>query len=54
MGINLPPTQGVPAPFAACAIGTGCPEPPEFSGLTPGSAGLYQVNFVIPPQARFA
>jgi len=48
-GINLPPTQGVPAPFATCAIGTGCPEPPAFSGLAPGAVGLYQVNFVIPP-----
>ena len=48
-GINLPPSQGVPAPFATCAIGTGCPAPPAFSGLTPGAAGLYQVNFVIPP-----
>jgi uncharacterized protein (TIGR03437 family) len=47
--VNAPPSNGIPAPFATCAYGVTCPEPPVFAGLTPGSVGLYQVNVVVPP-----
>jgi len=50
--VNAPPTKGVPARLAAYS--SGCPEPPAFVGLTSGMAGLYQVNFVIPPSQSIA
>ena len=47
--INAPPSEGIPAPFATCALGVTCPVPPAFAGLTSGTVGLYQVNVVLPP-----
>ena len=47
--INAPPSAGISAPFATCALGVTCPIPPAFAGLTSGAAGLYQVNVVLPP-----
>ncbi len=47
--VNAPPSNGIPAPFATCALGVTCPVPPAFAGLTSGSVGLYQVNVVVPP-----
>lgn len=37
---NAPPSPGVP--------GTSTTSAPVFAGLSPGSTGLYQVNFVVP------
>jgi len=47
--INAPPSEGIPAPLASCALGVTCPVPPAFAGLTSGMTGLYQVNVVVPP-----
>ncbi len=45
---NSPPYGTLMMP-AACATMPTCPQvQPLFSGLTPGYAGLYQVNFVVP------
>lgn len=46
--LNAPPSKGIPAPFATCALGVTCPVPPVFAGLTNGMVGLYQVNVVVP------
>jgi uncharacterized protein (TIGR03437 family) len=45
--LNAPPSKGLPAPLAACAVNS-CLQPPVFAGLSPGSVGLYQLNFVVP------
>jgi uncharacterized protein (TIGR03437 family) len=41
---NAPPYRPACATAGACLEGQ-----PVFSGLTPGYAGLYQVNFIVPP-----
>lgn len=53
---NEGPSKGVPLMFSVCTTTVICPFTPMFAGLTPGSVGLYQVNFVIPsaPQPTFA
>jgi uncharacterized protein (TIGR03437 family) len=45
---NAPPSKQLILP-PSCSTATACPElRPVFSGLTPGFAGLYQVNFIVP------
>jgi hypothetical protein len=53
---NAGPSKGTPLFLTACSTTPICPLTPAFAGLTPGSVGLYQVNFVIPssPQTVIA
>lgn len=53
---NAGPSKGVPLMFTVCYTSIICPFTPVFAGLTPGSVGLYQVNFIIPsaPLPTFA
>lgn len=45
---NAPPSKQIIVP-PACETTPTCPQlQPIFSGLTPGFAGLYQVNFIVP------
>jgi uncharacterized protein (TIGR03437 family) len=45
--LNAPPWKGLPVPAATCQVGVSCPGTAVFVGLTPGSVGLYQVNYVV-------
>ena len=45
---NAAPSKGIPLSLTACSTTPTCPFTPVFAGLSPGSVGLYQVNFVIP------
>ena len=47
-GPNAGPSRGLPEYLTECYTPPTCPNTPVFSGLTPGYAGSYQVNFVIP------
>lgn len=45
---NAPPSKQIIVP-PSCETTPTCPQlQPIFSGLTPGFAGLYQVNFIVP------
>jgi adhesin/invasin len=46
------PTYGLAHPLIAPTLNlNGNAVPVEFAGLTPGSVGLYQINFQVPPDA---
>jgi len=46
--VNAPPWKQIPEPLPACPVGGACPGTATFVGMTPGSVGLYQVNYVVP------
>lgn len=47
-GANEGPSRGLPLSLTVCSTTPNCVFTPSFAGLTPGTVGLYQINFVIP------
>ncbi|HKV41607.1 MAG TPA: hypothetical protein VJX67_20550 [Blastocatellia bacterium] len=47
--VNTSPSRSLLLPPGCRAAGECSQSQPVFSGLTPGYAGLYQVNFIVPP-----
>jgi uncharacterized protein (TIGR03437 family) len=53
-GANAGPSRGLPLSLTVCSTTPTCVFTPSFAGLTPGTIGLYQVNFIIPASTQGA